>query len=82
MSVNFEVTDAMGTILSLEKGADTGAMTILKLDAGGRITNDAAPMEIIPKKHDETTSFDIVDESCAHVLDEKSSGVGFDRAGV
>ena len=56
---------------SLKKRADTGAMTILIPCGGGRISNDAAPVQSIFLK---PQGFDI-----AHVLDVKSSGVDCDQ---
>ena len=73
ISVKFEVTDATRAILSVKKGADTGAMTIFKPLGGGEIIKEIKNMwklSMTPK------IFDMVYESGAYLLYVKRSGAG------
>ena len=73
MRVNFEVTDATRPILSVNKGADIGAMTIFKPCGGGKIIRDAAAIGKITNILDETEGFNDVHENGAYVLKTKTS---------
>ena len=49
MRGNFKVTDATWPLLSVKKGADTGATTIFKPCGEGKIIRDATAIQKLPK---------------------------------
>ena len=74
MRVLVDVTDATRPILSVTKGADTGAMTIFKPYGVGK---SSETMQQSTKKSrislDATEGFNVVHETIAYVLDAKAS---------
>ena len=74
MSVNFEVTHATGSMLSVKNCTDSEAITIFKPYDGGRIIKDACAIQNMMTILDDTMGFDIVNENGANVLDVKRSG--------
>ena len=75
--VDFKVTDAPMPIVSVKRGADSGALTSFKLHDGG--TRDAAAIQNIPKILNETEGFNVVHEHGAHVWDTKTSQSSSER---
>ena len=73
MRVLVDVTDATRPILSVTKGADTGAMTIFKPRGVGKITRDAATIQESKKILDATEGFNVVHENGAYVLNTKAT---------
>ena len=71
--VNFEVTDATRSILSLKKCADSGAMTIFKPYGGGRIIEDKEAIQNSRDFLESTQGFDIVHENGAYALKSKDN---------
>ena len=74
MRVNYEVTDATRPLLSVNKGADIGAMTIFKPYGGSKNhPRDAAAIRKIAKILGETEGFNVVHENGPYVLNTKTS---------
>ena len=72
-----QVTDAPMPIVSVKRGADSGALTSFKLHDGG--TRDAAAIQNIAKILNETEGFNVVHEHGAHVWDTKTSQSSSER---
>ena len=73
MSVNFEVTHATGSMLSVNNCTDSEAITIFKPYDGGRIIKDACAIQNMITILDETMGFVIFYGNGADVLNVKIS---------